>query len=161
MPWELWILANILNDFAKGRFVQLATLPLGTDSLVWVLLQSTSLPTDATIQTTQYLSGILSTGTGTGLECTFTNYARTVMPGTSITITVNTSTNVVTLDTSNVVIGAAGGAANNTVAAAVLCYKPTSSTADTAIPVLTKHDFSATTAGGTLTVTIPSVATGT
>lgn len=148
-------------DYAKGRFVEKSTLPLGTDSLLLVLLQSTSLPTDTTIKRNQYLSGILSSGTGSGLEATFTNYARQVIPAASITITVNTSTDVVTLDTSDQTINSAGGATNNTLGAALLCYKPTSSTADTAIPVLTKHDVSLTTTGGNLTIAVPSVATAT
>lgn len=150
-----------MNDFGKGRWVQLATLPLGTDSLVFVLLQATSLPSDNTIKRTQYLSAILSSGTGTGLECTFTNYARQSKSGAAITITVNTSTDVVTLDTSDISIGSAGGALNNDVARAVLCYKPTSSTADTAIPILSSHDCVISTTGGALTLTIPSIGTAT
>jgi hypothetical protein len=125
------------------------------------MLQSASLPADTTIQRNQYLSGVLSSGTGTALEATFTNYARQVIPAASITITVNTSTDVVTLDTADQSIASAGGASNNTLAAVLLCYKPTSSTADTAIPVLTKHSVSATTTGGLLTIAVPSVATAT
>jgi len=154
-------LANLVNDFAKGRFVEKSTLPLGTDSIVVVLLQSTSLPTDNTLKRTQFLSGVLSTGTGAGLEATFTNYARQVNPGANITITVNTTTDVVTLDLSDQLINSAGGATNNVLAKALVCYKPTSGSADSAIPILTAHDYSATTTGGNLTVGIPSVATAT
>lgn len=125
------------------------------------MLQATSLPADTTIQHTQFLSGLLSTGTGTGVEATFTNYTRQVMPGSSITISVNTGTDVVTLDTANIVIGSAGGAVNNNLAKLILCYKPASSTVDTAIPVISGHDFVATVAGGTLTATIPAIATAT
>lgn len=154
-------MANALNDFAKGRFVQLSTLPVGTDNLLIVLLQSTSLPTDNTLKRTQFLSGVLSTGTGAGLEGTFTNYARKVLAAADITITVNTTTDVVTLDTADQVWSAAGGASNNTLGALLLCYRPTSISLDTAIPILTKHDFTATTTGGNLTATISAIGTAT
>lgn len=155
------ILANVLNDFCKGRFVQLATLPIGTDSLLVVLLQATSLPSDNTLKRTQFLSGVLSTGTGAGIESTFTNYARLVYAAASITITVNTTTDVVTLDISDGLWNSAGGATNNSVAALLLCYKPTSTSLDTAIPIISKHDFVASTTGGNLTASIPSIGTAT
>lgn len=154
-------MANVLNDFAKGRFVQLSTLPVGTDSLLVVLLQSASLPTDNTLKRTQFLSAVLSTGTGAGLEGTFTNYARKVVAAADITITVNTTTDVVTLDTADQVWSAAGGATNNTLGAFLLCYKPASTSLDTAIPILTKHDFTTTTTGGNLTAAVPSIGTAT
>lgn len=141
--------------------MQLATLPTGLDSLLGVLLQSASLPTDNTLKRTQYLSGVLSTGTGAGLEATFTNYIRKVFAAADITITVNTTTDVVTLDTADVVINSAGGALNNTAAAFLLCYKPTSTSLDTAIPILTKHDCAITTTGGNLTLTIAAIGTAT
>lgn len=154
-------MANVLNDFGKGRWIQLSTLPIGTDNLLIVLLQSTSLPTDNTLKRTQFLSGVLSTGTGAGLEATFTNYARKVIAAAGITITVNTTTDVVTLDTADQVWSAAGGATNNTLGKLLLCYKPTSTSLDTAIPILTAHDFTATTTGGNLTATIPAIGTAT
>lgn len=154
-------LANVLNDYAKGRWIQLATLPLGTDNLIVVLLQATSIPSDNTLKRTQYLSGVLSTGTGTGLEATFTNYARKVFAASDITITVNTTTDVVTLDTSDGVWNAAGGATNNTLLKLLLCYRPTSGSADSAVPILTAHDYSVTTTGGNLTAPISSIGTAT
>lgn len=123
-----------------------------------VLLQITGLPTATVIKRTQFLSGVFTAG---AVEAAFTNYSRQVIVGGGITISVNTGTDVVTLDTSNVVIGAAGGALNNNLGKLLLCYKPTSSTADSAIPVLTAHDFTASTTGGTLTATITAIATAT
>lgn len=78
-----------------------------------------------------------------------------------ITITVNTTTDVVTLDLSDAVWNAAGGALNNTLGKLLVVYRPTSSSLDSAIPILTAHDFSASTTGGNLTATIPSIATAT
>jgi len=154
----MWILANYINDFAKGRLIQLATLPLGTDSLVAVMLLASGLPADNTMRRTQYLSGVFSAGAA---EANFTNYSRTSFTGAGITITVNTSTDVVTLDTSNVVITAAGGATNASLGKLILIYKPTSSTADSACPVISQHDFVCSTTGGTLTATVPSIGTAT
>lgn len=152
-------MANVLNDYAKGRIIQLSTLPTGTDTLLVVLLQSASLPSDNTLKRTQYLSGVLSSGSGTGLEATFTNYTRLTVSSGSITIVVNTTTDVVSLDITDQVWNAAGGATNNTLGALLLCYKPTSTSLDSSIPILTKHDFSASTTGGNLTATIPSIVT--
>lgn len=152
-------MANVVSDFGKGRWVEKATLPVGTDSLLVVLLQSASLPTDNTLRRTQFLSGVLSTGTGAGLEATFTNYSRLTYAGASITITVNTATDVVTLDIDDGVWNAAGGAVNNTLGKLLLCYKPASTSLDTAIPILTAHDFTASTTGGNLTATIPAIGT--
>lgn len=152
-------MANLVNDYAKGRLIQLSTLPTGADALLVVLLQASSLPTDNTLKRTQFLSGVLSTGTGAGLEATFTNYSRQVLTSASISITVNITTDVVTLDISDQVWNAAGGATNNTLGALLVCYRPTSTALDSAIPILTKHDFSGSTTGGALTATIPSIAT--
>lgn len=154
-------MADVLNDFGKGRWIQLATLPVGTDSLLIVLLQSTSLPTDNTLKRTQFLAGVLSTGTGAGLEASFTNYVRKVVAAVDITITVNTTTDIVTLDTADQLWSAAGGASNNVLGALLLCYKPVSTSLDTAIPILTKHGFTATTTGGLLTATIAAIGTAT
>lgn len=136
-------------------------LPLGTDNLGIVLLQSASLPSDNTLKRTQFLSGVLSTGTGSGVEANFTNYGRIWYSAAAITVTVNTTTDVVTLDLSDAVWNAAGGAANNSLGKLLVVYRPTSGSADTAIPILTAHDFVASTTGGNLTATIPSIATAT
>ena len=154
-------MGNVVSDFAKGRFIEKATLPVGTDSLLVVLLKTGSLPTDNTLKRTQFLSGILSTGTGAGLEATFTNYARKVVAAASITIVVNTTSDVASLDIADQTWNSAGGASNDTLGALLLCYKPASTSLDTAIPILTKHDYSASTTGGNLTASIPSIATAT
>lgn len=151
-------MANLVCDYAKGRWVEKATLPLGTDNLIVVLLKAGGLPSDTTIKRNQYLSGIFTAG---GVEATFTNYTRQVLSAASITIVVNTSTDVVTLDISDQVWSAAGGASNDTLGAFLTCYRPTSSTLDSGILVLTKHDFAATTTGGNLTAAVPSLATAT
>lgn len=143
--------------YAKGRFIEKALLPVGTDSLVVVLLQSSGLQADATLKNYQTLGTLLASNT----EATFTNYTRQVLSAASITVAFNTGTSVASLDTSDQVWNAAGGATNNTLGKFLLCYRPTSSSLDSAVLPLTGHDFSATTTGGLLTAAVPSIGTAT
>jgi hypothetical protein len=121
-----------------------------------VLLQSTGLQVDATLETYQFLSQLLTAGNA---EATFTNYSRQVLSGTSITVTVNTSTGVTTVDISDQVWTAAGGATNNTLGALITCYRPSVASTDSSVLLLTKHDFATTTTGGNLTASIASIGT--
>lgn len=145
-------------DYAKGRFVEKYMLPIGGDNIVVVLLQSSGLQADATLNNYQFLSQLLAGG---NLEATFTNYSRKVLAAADLTVTVNTGTGVTTVDAVDQVWSAAGGALNNTMGALVTCYRPTSGSADSAILLLTKHDYAASTTGGNLTASIPSIATAT
>lgn len=131
-------------------------MPLGTDNILVVLLQSTGLQADATLGTYQYLSQLTAAG---NTEATFTNYARKVLTSTNITVSVNTTTHVTTLDITDQVWNAAGGATNNTLGALITGYRPTSASTDASVLLLTKHDCAITTTGGNLTVTIPSIGT--
>jgi len=149
---------NILNNYSKGRFIQYATLPLGTDNLTIDLLTTTALPTDATLKNCQFLSDVTTAG---GVIAGFTNYARKVLAAVDITITVNTGTGVVTLDTADQVWSAAGGATNQNIGKLLVSYRPASGSANTAIALISAHDYVATTTGGNLTASIPSVATAT
>lgn len=125
-----------------------------------MLLQNTTLPSDATLKNCQYLSDVF---TANGVEATFTGWVRKTVTGfgTNITISVNTGTGVVTLDIPDQAWSPAGGAVNNTVAKLLCCYKPTSGSTDNQIPLISAHDFSGLVVGGTLTATIPSIGTAT
>jgi hypothetical protein len=138
--------------------MQFASLPLGTDNIIVVLLQTTGLPSDTIIKRAQFLSNVISAG---AVEATFTNYSRQVQTNTNVVVSVNTSTDVVSLGLASVVWNAAGGAVNNSLSALLVCYRPTSASADSAITVLTKHDFVGSTTGGNLTATITTIATAT
>lgn len=152
------VIANVIFDYAKGRYVEKYMLPVGGDNIIVVLLQTSGLQADATLRTNQYLSGLLSAG---NTEATFTNYARKVLSAADITVSVNTGTHVNTVDIVDQVWSAAGGAANNSIGALLTCYRPTSGTADSGILVLTKHDYVVSTTGGNLTATVPSIGTAT
>jgi hypothetical protein len=149
-------MSNFVFSYAKGRWIDKYSLPLGTDNILVVLLQSTGLQADATLGTYQYLSQLTAAG---NLEATFTNYTRQVLSGTSITISVNTSTAVTTVSIPTQVWNAAGGATNNTLGALLTCYRPASNSTDASVLLLTKHDFAITTTGGNLTATISSIGT--
>lgn len=128
-------------------------LPLGTDSIMVVLLQNTGLAVDATLVNFQSLGALLA---GTSQEATFSNYARTNLSSSSILITHNTgsSPTSVTVSFSLQVWNSAGGALNNTISKVALVYQPTGSTADTGCLVLATLDYSGTTTGGALQVTL-------
>lgn len=151
-------MGNVVFTFAKGRFVEKALLPTGSDNLVVVLLQTTGLPADATLKNFQTLAAVI---TGGAVEGTFTNYARKVLAAVDITVAFNTGTSVASVDIADQVWTAAGGATNNTLGKLLLCYRPTSGSLDSAVLPLTAHDFTATTTGGNLTATIPSIGTAT
>jgi len=152
------VITNIIFDYAKGRYVEKYMLPVGGDNIVVVLLQASGLQADATLRTNQYLSGLLSAG---NTEATFTNYARKVLSASDITVSINTGTHVNTVDISDQVWSAAGGAVNNSIGALITCYRPTSASTDAQILCLTKHDYVISTTGGNLTATIPSIGTAT
>lgn len=146
---------SFIFDSAKGRWVEKYELPVGGDNIVIVLLQSSGLQADATLNNYSDLGSLLASNT----EANFTNYARIVLSSANITVTVNTSTGITTVDIPDQVWNAAGGAVNNTLGALLTCYRPASTSLDSAILPLTKHEFSVTTTGGNLTAAVPSIGT--
>lgn len=149
-------MAPFIFDNAKGRWVEKFLLPIGGDNIVVVLLQSSGLQADATLNNYTFLSQLLAGG---NTEAGFTNYARKVLAAADLSVSVNTGTGVTTVDAVDQVWNSAGGALNNTMGAICFCYRPTSGSADSAILLLSKHDFATTTTGGNLTAQIPSIGT--
>jgi hypothetical protein len=146
-------LSSLVNTFAKGRFVEKCMLPLGTDSILVVLLQNTGLPADTTLVNAQNLQGIFTAG---ALEATFTNYTRMSLTSQSINIsyTTNTTPTQVTVSFAEQTWNAAGGAVNNTISKVVLAYQPTPSSQDLDCLVLATLDYTGTTTGGAFIVTL-------
>lgn len=136
---------------AKGRFIEKAMLPIGTDALLLVLLNNTTTVVDNTLRNQPTLAAILSLYT----EATFTNYARKTVT-TGITITTSTTTFSQTLAFGNPTWSAAGGTLNNTMTKFLVCYKPTSSTLDSGILPLIHCDLTTPTQGTDYLVTLPS-----
>lgn len=142
-------------DSAKGRWVEKYLLPVGGDNIVVVLLQSSGLQADATLNNYSTLSSLLAANA----EATFTNYTRQIISSVNITVSVNTSTGVTTVSIPSQVWNAAGGAVNNSLGALLTCYRPSSTSLDSQILPLTKHEFAVSTTGGNLTATITSIGT--
>lgn len=92
--------------------------------------------------------------TAGALEATFSNYSRVVLPSSSITITANTGSFTEAASFTTQVWAGAGGAVNNTLAAIVLAYRPTSGTADSGCLVLATLAYAGTTTGGALTAVL-------
>src|SRR3954468_14888980 len=149
-------MASFIFDSAKGRWVEKFLLPVGGDNIIVVLLQSSGLQADATLNNYATLSTLLAGGNA---EATFTNYSRKILAAADLSVSVNTGTGVTTVDAVDQVWSAAGGALNNTMGAICFCYRPTSGSLDSAILPLTKHDYATTTTGGNLTAQIPSIGT--
>lgn len=127
-------------------------LTLGTDNVMVVLLQNTSLPADTLLVNYQSLSAMLAVAQ----EATFSNYARTNLTSSSILITHNTSGSPTstTVSFSQQVWASAGGALNNTISKVALVYQPTSATPDSGCLILATLDYSGTTTGGAFDVTL-------
>jgi hypothetical protein len=146
-------LSSLINTYAKGRFVEKCMLPLGTDSIVVVLIQNTGLPADTTLVNCQNLQAVWNAG---AQEANFTNYQRMSLTGSSISITyaTNTTPTEVTVSFAEQTWNAAGGAVNNTISKVALVYQPTSSSSDGQCLVLATLDYTGTTTGGAFIVTL-------
>lgn len=141
----------LVNTWAKGRFIEKCMLPLGTDNILVVPLQSASIPTDTVLRNCANLGAVFTAG---ALEATFSNYSRVALSSSAITITTNTGAFTQAASFTTQVWAAAGGAVNNTLAAIVLAYRPTSGTADSGCLVLATLGYAGTTTGGALTAVL-------
>lgn len=143
-------MANGTFNNVKGKVRYYTELPAANDALLVILLKSSGLQADATLADYDDLATLLA---ATNDECDFTNYTRKTL--TSVTNTVDDTNDWMDTDAADFTYTAAGGATNNTIGKALIVYDPdtTTGTDSTVIP-LTYHDFSATTDGNDLVVTI-------
>lgn len=142
---------SLVNTYAKGRFIEKCMLPLGTDHILLVPLQSASIPSDTTLRNCANLAAVFTAG---ALEATFSNYSRISLSSSAITITTNTGAFTQAASFATQVWAAAGGAVNNTLAALVLAYQPTTGTADSGCLVLATLAYAGSTTGGALTAVL-------
>ena len=119
-------MGNFEFNAVKGKWRYYAELPGVSDSLVWVLFQSTGIQSDDVLNNYGDLASIKASNA----EANFTSYAR-ISFTTSVVITQNNTTNVVNLDVPDQTFAAA--TAGNTLAKAILCYKPDSTALDSAM----------------------------
>jgi hypothetical protein len=145
------VASSFVNTWAKGRFIEKCMLPLGTDHILLVPLQSTGIPTDTVLRNCANLGAVFTAG---GVEATFSNYSRISLSSSAITITTNTGSFTQAASFATQVWSAAGGAVNNTLAALVLAYQPTTGTADSGCLVLATLAYAGSTTAGALTAAI-------
>lgn len=147
-------MSSLINTYAKGRFIEKCMLPLGTDHILVILLQSTGLPADTTLQNYANLGALVAAAQ----EANFSNYERISLSSSNIIISQNTASSPTTQSVSftpaPMVINGAGGAVNNTLAKVALAYQPTAGTADSGCLVLATLDYSFPTTGGELDITL-------
>lgn len=132
---------------AKGKaryYCEQAVGGSGGAALVAVLLKSGGLVADSVMADYDTLADILA---GPSDEADFTGYARKPVTGASITITVDDVNDRVDIDMPDITWATAGGATNNTLGKVVICYRPTTGSADNALVPLTHHDFPEVTTG--------------
>lgn len=143
-------MANGVFNIARGRAGYYSSLPAANDALIVVLLKSSGLEADDTLNNYDDLAALLAAAND---EADFTNYARKSL--TSATLTVDDTNNRLDVDIADQTWTSAGGASNNTLGKLLVCYDPdtTGGTDSTVIP-LTYHDFTATTDGNDLTAQI-------
>lgn len=139
-------MANGVFNIALGRAAYYATLPAANDSLIVVLLQTAQ--ADDTLRDHDTLAQVLAANT----EANFTNYARATAAG--VAVNVNDTSNLVDVDINDITWTNAGGTTNNTLVKLLVCYKPDTASADSAIIPLTFHDFAVTTDGSSITAQV-------
>ncbi len=143
-------MASGIFNVAKGKWAYLATLPAGGDALEAILIQTTGLVADSVMQDYATVAAVFA---GTSVEATFTNYARFVISAGSTTVAPDNVNNWMLGSSALWVWNNAGGAVNNSISKAILAYRPTSGSSDSAKIPLAYYDFVATTTGTNLNTT--------
>lgn len=142
-------MGNIVFNVSKGKVAAYVDRVINNDptNAGLVLVMCKTVEADDVLNNHETLASILAGG---NVECDFTNYTRFQFSEADLAApvvdnTANTQTVAVTAKT----ITAAGGAVNNTILAAMLCYVPdlTAPSDATTIP-LTSHAQTITTDGG-------------
>lgn len=148
-------MADQVMNIGKGRMVELYNRVKGNDPAASVfriiLLKVTA--ADALLIDYDDLAALLA---GSSVEADFTNYTRALGILTDSDLAAlpppDDSGNTYDLDFPDIVYASAGGATNNTLAKAILCYDATGSDADAAMLLLGHFDFVLTTDGTDFTL---------
>lgn len=145
-------MADQVFNIAKGRVAELhhrvdANDP--TNAVIVVVLLKVA-EADATLIDYDTLGALLA---GSNTEADFTNYARKVLSDSDITsFAVDDTNNRNECDLPDQTWTAAGGASNNTLVKAIICYDPDSTGGtDAELIPLVHQDFAITTNGGNIT----------
>jgi len=146
---------QIVNN-CKGRGVELLRRVANQDpavSAIIVVLLKTS-EADSTLLDYSTLADLFG---GSNVEADFTNYARKSLDHSAITApTPDDANDIQDGDIPNQTWSNAGGASNNTLVKAVICYAPNEAGADSTIEIMSTHDFAVTTNGNDLVLQTPA-----
>lgn len=140
----------ILFNQAKGKFARYAMLPETNDALIAVVLKSSGLESDATLQDYDDLAAILGAAND---EATFAGYGRVTLA--SVTVTVDDTNNWVLVDCADPVFSPTSAEA---IGAILFVYDSdtTGGTDSNIIPIF-KDDFALTTpTSGSVTYQVAS-----
>jgi hypothetical protein len=141
-------MANFVFNVAKGRVGQYheqARTGTNGEALVFVVLRTTGLESDAGMMDRDTLADVLTASS----EPTNTGYARKVLSGTSLTpLQVDDTNDRVNLDTVDVTWTSV--AAGDNWAKLLICYRPSTTATDSQIIPMTAHDFAVTPDGSNI-----------
>ncbi|MFF6985615.1 hypothetical protein [Streptomyces sp. NPDC010273] len=138
---------SLVFNVALGRIAAYADLPAANDSLILVPFASAGLPADTTMRDYATLAAVKAGATEQ------TNLGRKSLA--NVTVTVDQVNDRVALDADDVTWPASSGAP---VGALLICYKPDTSSADTAIIPMTAHFVTFTPDGTDITLAIADFA---
>lgn len=107
-------------NIAKGKSNWYGGLTGGAnDALILVLIQTTGLESDATLQDYDTLSALLAAAND---ECTFTGYTRRTLA--SVVVAVNDTSNTQNTDAADPSVYTNSGGSSQAAGAAIVCYDP-------------------------------------
>lgn len=138
---------SLVFNIVLGRIAAYADLPAANDSLILVPFAATGLPSEATMRDYTTLAAVKAGATEQ------TNLGRKTL--TNVTTTVDQVNDRVPLDADDVTWPASSGAP---VGALLICYKPDTASADTAIIPMTAHFVTFTPDGTDITLGISDFA---
>lgn len=138
-------MADLVFNSSKGKVAYYASLPGANDALVAVVLEATGLEADATLKDYDTLAALLA-----GASNEQTTLGRKTLAGTSVTP--DDTNDWQSADFDDPVWA---GSAGNPTGAIVVCYDPdTTVGTDADLIPLTKHDWTVTPDGSTITATV-------
>lgn len=147
-------MADGVFNIAKGEvkaYAKLAIAASGGAALGVLLTKSAGLVADGTLADYDDIAAVLAGATD---EADFTNYARKIVSGGTITNTVDDTNDRLDTDMPDLTWTAAGGATNNTLGKLIVYFRPATASADNACIPLTHHDFAETTTGSDIVAQI-------
>jgi hypothetical protein len=141
--------ADHVTNIAKGRLAYYGGLPDANSAFIAVLFRD-AVQADGTLNDHTTLSTWLASNS----EANFTNYARKVLTGVSVSID-NATDRVRIIATTPLVWNNAGlSGTNNSLSKILFCYRPSSTPTDAQIIPISHHDLSATTNGTNLQINL-------